>query len=367
MKWSWRIGRLAGIDLRVHATFVLLIAWLALAEYQASGTAAAAARGVLFTLAIFGSVVLHEFGHALVARRFGVGTRDITLLPIGGVARLEKIPRDPRQELWIALAGPAVTLGLVVAFYVVLRVAGLPMTAPGGVSADRDPFLARLLWVNATLLVFNLLPAFPMDGGRVLRAALALRRDYLQATELAARVGRAFALLFGIVGLFYNPFLVLIALFVWLGAAGEASEVQMRSSLEGVSVERVMIRDVQTLGPQDPLDAALRHILAGFQQDFPVVEDGKVVGVLTRAALLKGLAEHGRDARVAQAMERTFVTAEPQEPVEQAVARLRECRCRTLPVVADEHLRGVLTLDNVGEYVMIDAALRGSAVGSKSA
>ena len=236
MKWSWKFGRIAGIDLRVHATFFLLIAWLAVAEYQASGTTTAAVRGVLFTLAIFGAVVLHELGHALTARRFGVATKYITLLPLGGVARLESFPLEPRQELWIAIAGPAVTAGLVVVFYLALRLLGQPITSAGDASIDRGPFLARLMWVNVTLLVFNLLPAFPLDGGRVLRAALALRGDYARATQTAARVGRAFALLFGIVGLFYNPFLVLVALFVWLGAAGEASEVQMRSSLEDVLV-----------------------------------------------------------------------------------------------------------------------------------
>ena len=362
MKWSWKIGRVAGIDLRVHATFFILLAWLALTYYRATGTAAGAARGVVFTLALFGSVVLHELGHALAARRVGVPTRDITLLPIGGVARLESIPENPKHELLVAVAGPAVTVAIALALYLALRAAGLSVLPGAGVAetASGGAFVAQLMWVNITLLVFNLLPAFPMDGGRVLRAALAMRGDYLRATEIAARVGRGFALLFGIVGLLYNPFLVLIALFVWLGAAAESSALQERSALAGVSVERVMIREVETLAPADTLTVALQKVLAGFQHDFPVVEGGVVVGVLTRSGLLAGLGRGGPESAVGESMDRSFRTADAGEPVTRALARLRECHCQTLPVLGDGGLRGVLTAENIAELVMIDSALRAS-------
>ncbi len=363
MKWSWKIGRVSGIDLRVHATFPILLVWLALLYYQDTGTVIGAARGVLFTLALFCSVVLHELGHALTGRRFGVPTRDITLLPIGGVARLDHMPEQPRQELWIALAGPAVTVVIAAAIYILLRALGLPVALVEEAAAhvERGAFLAQLMWVNVWLAVFNLLPAFPMDGGRVLRAGLALRMDYLRATEIAARLGKWFALLFGIIGLLYSPLLVLIALFVWLAAASESSATQMHTLLGGVNVERVMIRDVRTLASSDTLEAALEHVLQGFQHDFPVVEDGKVVGVLTRAGLLAGLARHGRDAPVAGSMEASFRTAEPGELVEHAIARLGGSPCHTLPVLSNGQLSGVLTLDNVGEFVMIEAALRSLA------
>lgn len=358
MKWSWKIGRVGGIEMRVHATFVLLLAWLALVFYRSTGTSAGAARGLLFTLALFASVLLHELGHAFAARRFGVKTRDITLLPIGGVSRLETIPNKPKQELAIALAGPAVTLAIVVVLAIILRVLGLPMTPSpqaGGLTSGAS-FLVQLMWVNGWLLVFNLLPAFPMDGGRVLRAALALRKDYVTATETAARVGRAFAVLFGIVGFFYNPLLVLIALFVWVGATAESMAARERAVLSGVPVERLMIRDVRTLQPTDSLNVALRHILEGFQHDFPVVQDGHVVGILTRSMLLQGLARHGSESTVGESMETSFRTTVETEPVEQALARLRECRCQTLPVMSDDRLRGVLTSENVAEFVMIEAA-----------
>ncbi|HVX38594.1 MAG TPA: site-2 protease family protein [Gemmatimonadaceae bacterium] len=369
MKWSWKIGRIGGIDLRVHATFFILLAWLALVDYRESGSAVGAIGGLVFTLALFASVVLHEFGHALTGRRFGVPTRDITLLPIGGVARLEYIPENPRQELAIALAGPAVTLAIALVLYAIARLASFPvsLTALEPQRGAGAAFLVQLMWVNVSLLVFNLLPAFPMDGGRVLRALLAFHWPYARATHMAARVGKAFALLFGIVGLMYNPFLVLIALFVWLGAAAESSGFQEHSILSGVAVDRVMVRDVETLAPDDTLDAALRHVLDGFQHDFPVVRDGVVVGVLTRDALLAGLARGGPALRVADAMDASFRTAEPGEPAERALARLRECHCHTLPVLANGRLAGVITAENLAEYVMIAAALHEPRRGSAAA
>jgi Zn-dependent protease/predicted transcriptional regulator len=358
VKWSWKLARVAGIDIYVHATFLLLLAWIALGAYQQGG-APAAINGVLFILAVFASVVLHEYGHALTARRFGVNTKDIILLPIGGVARLERMPDDPKQELLIAIAGPIVTIVLAVALYLALVVTHGP-TRLNQILAINAPFLAQLMRINVWLAAFNLLPAFPMDGGRVLRAALAMRTDYVRATELAARIGKGFALLFGIVGLFVtgNPFLVLIALFVWLGAAGEATLAQTRTAFSGVPVERVMIRDVRLLSPNDTLATAVDHVLAGFQQDFPVVDDGTVVGVLTRADLLTALASHGRDARVGDVMQRRFVTAEPSDALDEAFNRLQGCKCHTLPVVRGRELVGVLTMENVAEFLMIESALR---------
>jgi Zn-dependent protease/CBS domain-containing protein len=357
MRWSWKLGRIAGIELRVHATFLILLAWAALSGYQAARTAAGALSGIVFILALFASVVLHELGHALVARRFGVPTRDITLLPIGGVARLESIPKEPRQELQVAAAGPAVTFAIAALIFGALRLLSIPISAPGNVLTTGTGLLSQLLWANVTLLLFNLLPAFPMDGGRMFRAILALRWDYVRATDVAAQVGKGFALLFGVVGLFYNPFLVLIALFVWMGAAAESADVQSRASLEGVRVEQVMVRDVRTLAPDDSLQEAIDHVLSGFQQDFPVVQNGEVVGVLTRARLLESLAKRGPDQPVGEAMETQFCTARPQEPVEQVLSRLRSFRCRSMPVISDHRLDGLLTLDTLGEFMMIAAAL----------
>jgi Zn-dependent protease len=357
--WSWKLGRVAGIDVYMHGTFLILLAWVGVSHYLERHRWEDAVAGVGFILALFTVVVLHEMGHALTARRYGIRTRDITLLPIGGVARLERAPDDPRQELLVALAGPAVNFALAAVLFVLLpsatSVAGLDEVQETGAG-----FLARLAWVNVGLAAFNLLPAFPMDGGRVLRAILAMRVDYVRATEVAAKVGHGFALMLGLVGLFANPFLIFIALFVWIGATAEAGMAQLKSALGSIPVERVMITRFETLGPADTLQRAMEHILAGFQHDFPVVEADRVVGVLTRGHLMKGLTELGRDAPVGAVMTAEFETAAPSEMLEGAFQRLQAAACPTLPVLQNDRLVGVLTPDNIGEFVMIQSAVRAS-------
>jgi len=229
MKGAWQIGRVAGIVVQVHWTFLLLVGWVVLVHTRDGGGPADALRGVVLTLAVFLCVVLHEFGHALTARRFGIGTRDITLLPIGGVARLVRMPDDPRQELLVAGAGPAVNVAIAVLLLGILLLTGryVPMTQAARVGAH---FLDQLLLINIVLVVFNLLPAFPMDGGRVLRALLALRWPYVQATRWAATAGQTVAVALGFAGVaLASPFLVLIALFVFSGARAEARVVEMRA------------------------------------------------------------------------------------------------------------------------------------------
>jgi Zn-dependent protease len=237
MAWSWKLGRLAGIQIRVHATFVLLVGWIFLTQLLQGHGVASAGGVVVFLIGLFGSVVLHELGHALTARRFGIGTRDITLLPIGGMARLDRMPHDPKQELWVALAGPAVNFILAAFLYMSLAATGnsTPLTS---VAVTTGPLAQQLLMANLTLGVFNLIPAFPMDGGRVLRALLALRIDRPRATVIAANIGQGLALVFGAIGFFTNPMLVFIALFVWIGAAGELSAVERQSALTGMPRRR---------------------------------------------------------------------------------------------------------------------------------
>lgn len=368
MRWSYRLARLAGIDVYVHATFLLLLGWVAFSEYRRGGTAAAALTGTLFVLLVFAVVLLHEYGHALAARRYGIGTRDITLLPIGGVARLERMPREPRQELVVALAGPAVNVALALVLWLALRAAGTPdPVAPADERFLSRTLAERLLSVNVWLAAFNLIPAFPMDGGRVLRAVLAWRGgDYAAATVRAAQVGRFFALVFGLLGLFVlnNPMLVFVALFVWLSAAGEAGSVQEENALSGVPLERLMMTDVRTLAPDEPLGRAAQLLLAGFQQDFPVVDaTGAVVGVLTRRDLVTALGAHGEGASVGSAMRRDFPRATPDEPVEAVLQRLHGCGCSAIPVMRGRTLLGLLSLDNVGEYLMIRSALGGARTG----
>lgn len=362
MRWSFKIARIAGIDVRMHATFLLLLGWIALIEYYQSRLLHSALIGVLFTVCVFATVVVHEFGHALTARRFGVRTREITLWPIGGVSRLERMPQDPRKELWISLAGPLVSLAIALVLFVILR-----LTAATGTlerpHVGAGLFLFRLMWVNVALALFNLLPAFPMDGGRVLRAILAARMPYANATHVAARVGQGIALVLGLVGLFASPLLVFIALFVWIGASQEAAEAQLRGGLEGIPVQAAMETEFQTLAPEEPLSRAVDLTMAGSQQDFPVVGNSGLLGVLTRGALLRALAQSGPGELVATAMERDFLVTEPSEMLGDALGRLQERECRTLPVMSDGHLVGLLTPENVGDFVAIQAAIGGGPGG----
>lgn len=356
MKWSWKLFEYRGIGVYLHATFLLLIVFVVVAHWSAGYTWGKTLEGVGFILALFGCVVLHEFGHALMAARYGIKTRDITLLPIGGVARLERMPDKPLQELWVALAGPAVNVVIAVALagWLTFTAALEPLER---LTVTSGPFLERLMAVNILLVLFNMLPAFPMDGGHVLRALLATRMEYTRATQIAAGTGQAMALVFGLLGFLFNPFLLFIALFVWIGAAQEASLAQMKSALGGIPVVRAMITEFQVLAPDDTLARAVEEILAGSQQDFPVVEDGRVVGILTRHDLLTGLARGGQEAPVSEAMQREFETVEPYEMLETAFRRLQRCQCHTVPVLRHGTLVGLVTMDNVGEFVAIQSAI----------
>ena len=358
MNWSWKIGEFRGIAVYMHATFLILLGFIALSHWSAGASVGKTLEGVGFILALFSCVVLHEFGHALTAARYGIKTRDITLLPIGGLARLERMPEEPLQELWVALAGPAVNVVIAAGLFVMLQFtnAWSPLEQ---LSVSGGPFLQRLMAVNIILVVFNMLPAFPMDGGRVLRALLATRLEYTQATQIAASIGQAMALAFGFLGVFYNPFLMFIALFVWIGASQEASMAQMKSSLDGIPVMRAMITDYQTLKPKDPLTLAVDQILAGSQQDFPVLNYGQVVGILTRHDLLTGLTQRGPDTLVGDCMQSEFETVDASEMLEPALRRLQTCQCLTAPVVRCGKIVGLVTMENVGEFVAIQAAAKG--------
>lgn len=359
MKWSWKLGRFAGIDVFIHATFLLLIGFVGISYWVQEQSIKAVLNGIGFILALFVCVVLHEFGHALTARKYGITTRDITLYPIGGVARLERMPEDPRQELWVALAGPAVNI------VISLLLLGWQFITGGQVnlstlSMNSSYFLIRLLVVNLTLALFNLIPAFPMDGGRVLRALLSTNLEYTRATHVAAVIGQGMAVLFGFVGLFTNPFLLFIAFFVWIGAEQEASMVRMKSSLGGIPVNRAMLTEFHTLNVDSPLSEAVELILRGSQHDFPVMDQGQVVGIITRSDLLVALSKRSEASPVSQVMRREFQTADSFEMLENAFTRLQECQCHTMPVIHNGELVGLLTMENVGEFLAIKTALRPS-------
>lgn len=362
MKWSWKIGRLWGIDVYMHVTFLLIIGWVAISYWFELHTWNAVFSGIFFILVLFLCVVLHEYGHALTARRYGIRTRDITLYPIGGVARLERIPEKPIEELWVALAGPFVNLVIAAALFVFLFLTRSPLNLQS-LSINTGSFFTRLLTINLLLVGFNLLPAFPMDGGRVLRAILALNMDHTKATQIAAFVGQAMAFVFGFVGLFTDPFLLFIALFVWIGAEQEASMAQIKNSLGGIPVSRAMITHYDSLSPNDTLARVVELILAGSQQDFPVIENGQAIGILDREAFIKALTDKGRSAPVSDVMRRNIPSVDTHDMVDSALARLNESQMKTLPVTHAGQFVGLITSENITEFLMIRSALRKGSGG----
>ena len=357
MKWSWKLIRIAGIDVYVHATFFILIVWIGLSYWQMEESLTAVIQGIGFVLALFTCVVLHEFGHALTARRYGIHTRHITLLPIGGIAALERMPEDPKQEIAVALAGPAVNFAIAFGLWLWLLVSN-ELVPVDQLSLTGGPFLERLMLLNVVLAVFNLLPAFPMDGGRVLRAVLAMRMEHAEATRQAAGIGQGLALWLGFMGLFYNPFLIIIALFIWIGAAAEAGTAQIKSTLSGTTVGRAMLTDFQVLSPDEPLSRVIELTLSGSQKDFPVLLNKVVVGVLTQSDLLKGLQLRGQQAQVGDWMQKEVQNADINEPLEKVLERLQNCHCRLLTVTESDQLKGIINLDNIMELIRIQTALR---------
>lgn len=372
MRGSLRIGRLAGIDVFVHWTFGILLAWVLGTHLMRGAGMADALAGVGLILAVFGCVVLHELGHALTARRFGIKTQDITLLPIGGVARLEKMPDDPKEELLVALAGPAVNV--VIAAVLAAIVFGMNGITPLQQEVDvvGGAFLANLLWVNVALVVFNLLPAFPMDGGRVLRALLSMRMDRMRATHYAASAGKFMAILFGLGGLLIgNPFLIFIALFVYLGAEAEARATEVRSLLEDVEVSQAMITRFRTIGPLTRIRDLVQDLLAGEQQDFPVVDSAASavdtngssphavpLGVITRSQIVGAVAQGRQDQNVQSIINGDCRAVSPHARLNEVFAQMQHAQCSMLPVVEAGRLVGVITLENIGEWMMIQSARR---------
>src|SRR5262245_19847163 len=247
MSWSLDIGSIAGTAVRVHVTFLLFLGWIFVAGWT-SDWPQAAWQSLVFMVLLFACVVAHEFGHIFTARAFGVATPDVTLLPIGGVARLERVPEEPRQELLIAIAGPLVNVAIALVLMAFLG-AKLDPAQLAAVERPNASMIEKLAAVNLFLAAFNMIPAFPMDGGRVLRALLATRLGHVRATEIAAMIGQGVAFALGFFGLLYNPLLIFIAIFVYLAASSEAHLVAIRAMSRGVPVSAAMMTQFATLTP----------------------------------------------------------------------------------------------------------------------
>ena len=351
-----RIATVAGIPIRLHFTFLLFLLWI----YVAS-PANARLVGVGYVLAVFLCVVLHELGHSVVAQRYGIPVADITLYPIGGVARIEKRPAA-RQELAIAVAGPAVNVVIALILAVVLGAQGkLPLASDllhfsAGTGLG---FVASILKANVWLVLFNLIPAFPMDGGRVLRAALALKMAPEKATAIAASIGQSIAIVAGIWAVLSTPpqwFLMFIAFFIYIGAGQEAFVYKQAALIEGVPVRKAMMTDVRTLTTGNTLKEAADVLLDTAQHNFPVLVGDTVMGLLTRDSLLRGLATEGPSGYVSGAMSREFARAAPDDDLAEALPALQALGGGALLVLdpaQDDKLVGVVTSDNISEYFAV--------------
>jgi Zn-dependent protease/CBS domain-containing protein len=350
-RWAFQIGTILGIPIRIHATFLLILVWFGMASAAANRNVPS---GIALVLAFFGCVLLHELGHAAMARRFGVRTREIVLYPIGGVARLESIPGG-WAELAIALAGPAVNVVLAGACAGALVAFNAPLQVPQTFQGHQTGLVQQLLGANIMLVLFNMIPAFPMDGGRVLRALLAVGLGQQRATRIAALVGQTIAGLFVIGGLFQaNLLLAFIGVFVFLGASQELAFQTRREAIAGHVAHEAMITKFETLAPQDTLGRAAELLLATHQHDFPVIDAwNRIAGVLPRARLLEGLAASGRDTNVLEVMLRETVQVAPATDLEVVLQHLQRDPATPLLVVENGTLRGMVTLENLAEFIVV--------------
>lgn len=358
MNLSFTLGRIAGIKILMHWTFLILLAWIVFSEIGKGSDTYTILMMVLLVLSIFACVVLHELGHSLTARKYGIDTKKITLLPIGGVASLERMPDDPKQELWIALAGPAVNvvIAIILFFFLPLDKFSNPEDIPTTISGDN--FLIALFSINVFLVLFNAIPAFPMDGGRILRALLALKMDKVKATQIAATLGKFFAAGFVVVGLFYNPFLIFIGIFVYFGAYAENVMVQHQSLLKGYKVRDAMMTNIITLHPDDTVESATEKLLSGSEQDFLVVDNGKIVGILTRDILINALHQKAHQTPISKIMSTTYVAYNAEESLNSIYATSQRTKTFFSPVMENDQLVGVINKDNLNEFLMVRSALR---------
>ncbi|HUF60706.1 MAG TPA: site-2 protease family protein [Verrucomicrobiales bacterium] len=358
MKWSFRLVTIAGTELRVHVTFLLLLLWVVI-SFSAGGKPDLALGALVFICALFLCVILHEFGHVFAARRYGIRTPDITLLPIGGVARLERMPRKPEQELVVALAGPLVNVAIALILFLILRVVPnldltFQLTSPRGLAVS-------LMAVNIWLVLFNLIPAFPMDGGRVFRALLATKLGYARATDIAATVGQGIALVGGVFAFTHSHLiLLLVAVFIFIAAGQEASFTRYRESTRGLPASAAMVTRFRSLERSSTLQDAILLLLSGFQHDFPVVDgEGHVIGILTRTDLISALSEHGKTHPVSAVMREAPPPVEAHTCLSDALDQLSAAQVGTIPVIDDAtgRLVGILTSENTGELLMVRSAL----------
>ncbi|MET7030381.1 site-2 protease family protein [Sediminicola luteus] len=356
MKGVLQLGKIAGIKIEIHWTFSFLLIWVVFLDIQKGGNLNSSLLNILIILILFLCVVLHELGHALTAKRFGVGTKKITLLPIGGVALLEKIPEKPGQELLVALAGPAVNVVIAILLSFFIPFENYLGMDPSGLEEflDTSGFQSLLLFLflaNLMLVFFNMIPAFPMDGGRVLRALLAFKLGRVKATEIASGLGQVLAVLFFMLGIFFNPFLILIALFIFVGAYGENQMVKNQSILEGHIVEEAMLTKLTLLHPQDTIQEAINAVLASTEKDFVVMDNNKIAGVLHNKDIIKNA--NNPSILIKDVMHKDIKTVDITQAITTVLEKIRNEKSTFYPVTRNNELVGAIDMTNISEFIVL--------------
>jgi Zn-dependent protease/predicted transcriptional regulator len=357
MKLSLYLGSYRNVKVFIHWTFSLLLLWIIISNMRQGMPALDILWIIIFVLALFVCVVLHEFGHALAAQKYGIQTKDIVLYPIGGIARLEKLPEDPKQELWVAIAGPLVNIGLFIILSVFLSFKGFDMESLEVIKIEPSTILLYLASANLILAIFNLIPAFPMDGGRILRAILAIRLPRAKATQIAGGIGQFLAIFFIFFGLFNNPILVLIGIFIFLGAAAEVTHTQQESFLKGYKVKDVLMMKFQILAFDAPLSKAVEKLLNSQATHFVVVKEDVAVGTLSRNEIIKGLKEGDQNTKVEQVADFEPLRIETEEDLDEAWKKMLSQNRKVAIVIENGHFLGILDQENIGEFVLVKSAL----------
>lgn len=359
MKANLSLGSIFGIKIKVHWTFFFLIIWIVFVELKRGGSTESILFNIAFVLAVFLCVVLHELGHSLTAKRFGIDTKKITLLPIGGMASLDRLPESPKQELLVVIAGPLVNVLIALLLYFIIPVQdyfhlNFTETFESLMSFTLQNFLFYLFIVNIGLIIFNIIPAFPMDGGRILRALLAMKMNRVKATQIASSIGQFIAVLFLLIGLLYSPLLIFIALFIFLGAYGENQMVQHLALLKGHSVEEAMMINITTFKPNDSIDLVVNKIISGTETNFVVVKDHKIKGVLYHQDIIDN---SNKNILVKDVMTPYFKTVKSSHDLNKIYRLIQSEKKSFIPVVDHEKLIGVIDHINLNEYILLQAKL----------
>jgi len=359
MKRSLSLSKIAGIDIHIHWTFSLLIIWTIYNNMRAGLDALQVTWSVFFVLSLFVCVTLHELGHALAAKRYGIKTKDITLYPIGGVARLERMPEKPKQELAVAFAGPAVNF--------IIAILLLPLMLSPDFNAEESSnslvigahnFLPMLGMLNITLAVFNLIPAFPMDGGRVLRALLAMKMGRLKATQIAAGIGKLLAFGFIVMGFYSNPFLIFIGLFVIFGANAEEQMVKTQELVVTFTAKHAMMTQFFSLKKEEPISKAIELLLAGQAKSFLITDQGIPYGIIDRDDIIRGIKEFDENQSLQHIARKELITVDENTPLTEVFMEFRKTRTPLILVMAHDQLAGILDTENIAELIMINTARR---------